>query len=470
MLNSLTKRKIWIITALLCAGLVLGYGLWNVFSPKIYSTTNQSHSILPPTQQQWAQTAWRYFSNNTQPTTGLANSKDGQPITNLWQMGDNLIAIVSAHELNLITDGEFDLRVSKLLGSLNRLPLTLSGVPNRNYNTQSLQMVNYANQPGQIGWSSQDISRLLLALKMLSFYSPIYSEFSEQIVLRWNYCSLLDCEGQLLKGYKPPEANYMPVWVEPEGRLGFSEYSARNYALWGFKTDKSLQPPYLTTVIHGIPIDYDERDPRVTSVPVTIDSMPAILNGIEFQWVAPNLNISPLINTIGKKRADHVYAVQKLHWEQTHQLTAKADYMIDQAPWRIYDSVFANGYAWNTLGLDNKFYPWLSMISTKAAFGLHALWPDHYSTLLQQSVQFAKNDDRGWYEGRYNKTGDYNRSITLSTNATILETLLFQAKGQALLPINPRQAYFDYNRENIFSLKNQCIPLLKKLDVPNHSE
>ena len=49
-----------------------------------------------------AQVAWKYFENNTQPETGLANAVDKYPSTTMWDTASYLGALVSAYELGII--------------------------------------------------------------------------------------------------------------------------------------------------------------------------------------------------------------------------------------------------------------------------------------------------------------------------------------------------------------------------------
>ncbi len=41
---------------------------------------------------------------------------------------------------------------------------------------------------------------------------------------------------------------------------------------------------------------------------------------------------------------------------------------------------------------------------------------------------------RGWYEGRYELNASYEKSITLKTNAGVLEALLYKANGKLYQP------------------------------------
>ena len=86
-------------------------------------------------------------------------------------------------------------------------------------------MVNYSNQPEEIGWSAIDIGRLLLWLKIVSVRYPEFSEYIDRIVLRWSYCDLLDRCG-LLYGGSMAQGK---INLFQEGRLGYEEYAAVGY-------------------------------------------------------------------------------------------------------------------------------------------------------------------------------------------------------------------------------------------------
>ena len=48
-------------------------------------------------------------------------------------------------------------------------------------------MTDYGLQPKDIGWSSLDVGRLLIALAMVKQHSPEFSEYVDKAVLRWNF-------------------------------------------------------------------------------------------------------------------------------------------------------------------------------------------------------------------------------------------------------------------------------------------
>jgi hypothetical protein len=123
----------------------------------------------------------------------------------------------------------------------------------------------------------------------------------------------------------------------------------------------------------------------------------------------------------------------------------------------VLDSVFAAGYPWNTIGSDGKEYEQLALVSTRAVFAMEALWPGEYTKRLLQDVQWLYDPDRGWYEGRYEQGGGPLANITLTTNAAILETLLFKAKGP-LYRGQPRMGLWEARTNDVFSRAKRCTP------------
>jgi hypothetical protein len=97
----------------------------------------------------------------------------------------------------------------------------------------------------------------------------------------------------------------------------------------------------------------------------------------------------------------------------------------------LYYSIYANGQPWNATNSKGKPYPQLKFLSTKAAFAWGALMPaDSYASTLREAVQNLANQNRGYFSGRYeNSRLGMNDSIDVNTNAVILESLLYQARG-----------------------------------------
>lgn len=422
-------------------------GGMSVGSSIMHSTVAYSvrSGVLADNQQLWAKVAWRYFIKNTQAGTGLVNSLDNYPVVNLWQIGDTLIALTAAAQLGLIERQEFDQRLSQLLATIGRLPLVDGKVPNQRYNTVNGQLTDYANQPKPLGWSAQDIGRLMIGLKIVGNFYPEYAEYLDKILLRWNFCQVIDNNGLLLKS----AAVNGQFITKSDVVLGYSEYTAGAFGLWGFPVGISANLPYNTRFIYGIPIDFDIRDPRITHMPSVVVSLPYLLTAME-------LKNTPTFKQ-QKKRIENVYRVQEKRWQKEHILTARSDYLTSVAPYHVYDTVFANGYHWNTIDEGGKFYPELALVSTRAVFGLWVLWNSPYTDALMQLTQMQYDDQRGWYEGRYENNGSYNKTISLTTNAMVLETLLYKKVGN-LINTEPTTGYLDVRMRDIFSRPQLCLP------------
>ncbi|WP_313824662.1 DUF3131 domain-containing protein [Leclercia sp.] len=411
-------------------------------------------SNLTPQEQEWAHIAWRYFENNTQPQTGLVNGSDKQPRVTLWQMGDTLIALLAARELGLVKEAEFDARLTRLLGTLNRLTLTDSRTPGRLYSSRTATPIDFSGKPAKSGWSAKDMARLMLALRLTAERAPQYREYLDKIVLRWNFCPVMDSEGELRSASMQ---DGQPV-VRDELRLGESEYAASAFRLWGFPVGKALMPPSRNVIINQRSLAVDARDPRTTWQPSLLTTLPAMLPGLEFGWQPPGLP-SELQKTL-RDRAEGVWLSQKTRWERDKVLTARADFYLSQAPWHVEDTVWGNGYAWNTLGDDGRYYPRLAQVTTKAVFVLWTLWETEYTGALMAVTTHLNNPQQGWFEGRVEATGDINPTLTLSTNAMVLEALLYKHNAGPLFKngLVENNSYFSRRTSDEFNPPGLCLP------------
>ncbi|MBE3470884.1 DUF3131 domain-containing protein [Enterobacter cloacae complex sp. P15RS] len=411
-------------------------------------------SSLTPQEREWARIAWRYFDNNTQPQTGLVNGSDKQPRVTLWQMGDTLIALLAARELDLIQADEFDARLTRLLGTLNRLTLTETRTPGRLYSSRTASPIDFTGKPAPRGWSAKDMARLMLALRLAAERAPEYREYLDKIILRWNFCPVLDKDGEL---WSASVQNGQPV-VRDELRLGESEYAASAFRLWGFSSDKAFSPPSQNIILYQRSLAVDARDPRTTWQPSLLSTLPAMLPGLEFGWQPPGVT-SDIHKTL-RARAEAVWLSQKTRWERERALTARADFYLSQAPWHVEDTIWGNGYAWNTLGDDGKSYPRLAQVSTKAVFVLWALWETDYTDALMAVTRHLNNPKQGWFEGRVEATGDINPTLTLSTNAMVLEALLYKHNAGPLFEngLVENDGYFARRTSDPFNPPGLCLP------------
>lgn len=402
---------------------------------------------LTEEQRQWADVAWRYVQNNTQPGSGLVNGKDRYPIVSLWNIGDSLIALSAARRLDLIPQREFDARLSALLTTLDRLPVTRIGAPGALYDAVS----GAFSQNGGTAGEAQGMARLLVGMRFTAQSFPEYRTFLERIALRWNFCNLLTQDGQPLDGREQNGA-----WRSAAASdVGYADYNGAAFRLWGFQRTSTRTAPFKTAVVYGEPLAVTARDPRLTGAPAGI-STPYLLTGLEMGWPAPHPGEAADVSMA--QRAQRLYQAQETRWRREKILTARAQYSRSTAPWEVYDSLFANGYAWNTLADDGRYAPELALLSTRAIFGLWALWDTRYTDALMQLGRLHQDEKRGWFEGRYEANGGYNATFTLTTNTVVLEALLFKQNRGPLLQAPLNDGYLGVRMKDVFNWPGHCLP------------
>lgn len=419
------------------------------------SLTNPGR-LAPLTDQEktWADTAWHYVSNNTDPTTGLVSGQDHGNTASAGDMGNYLACLVAARELGQIDAQEFDNRLSRLLKFLSALPLSQGKLPGRLYHTGTGKMLDVTQNPGDAGWAGTDISRLLLWLQIVGDRYPQYREYAEKVAMRWNYCALLDGAGNITDSFWNGKG-----WQQrAEQRQGYAQYAASALSTWGFDTRAATRNQSLrTVVVFDQRLEVDDRDFRTTTLPNALVSTPYLLMGLEFGWKYPALAGDDVASRQLRQQADTLYRVQLARWQQTHVQTARTDHVVSGQNGPVYDAIFANGYAWNVVDDHNATLPDLSLVATQAVFPLWVLWNSSYTDTLISNVELLNDKNRGWFEGRYEKTGAHEEIITLATNTLVLESLLYKTSGHLYRP-NAEPGVMDSATQNIFALPKHGLP------------
>lgn len=280
-----------------------------------------------------AKNAWQYFVTNYQPTTGLVNAVNKYPSTTMWDSASYLAALTAARELGIIDKAEFDRRMLKFLATLNTLVLFRNELPNKAYNTISGQKVDYTNKPGEIGFSALDIGRMLVWLKIIKERYPEYGNSIDNVVLGWDFSHAIDPCGTLYGAYLE---NGQPKYVQ-EGRLGYEEYGAAGFQLWGFNTCKASRPqPYELAEIYCVLVPYDTRDPRNTSQHNYVVTESYLLYGLEFGFDKPtDRDNAPRDYSLTwmKNFADRVYQAQENRYTITAAGPSASGYSSTRSAW-----------------------------------------------------------------------------------------------------------------------------------------
>ena len=121
-------------------------------------------------------------------------------------------------------------KVTVFLETMLSMDLYNQELPNREYNTKSGRMIdlrNHLSRKGS-GWSAIDIGRLLIWLGIAKEWYPEIRRLVDKAVDRWKLdrvCLYQELHGALFDGNKE--------YLHQEGRLGYEQYSAAGYRLWG---------------------------------------------------------------------------------------------------------------------------------------------------------------------------------------------------------------------------------------------
>gem|GEM_PF-823966 len=381
-----------------------------------------------------AKVAWGYFEKFTQETTGLVNSVGAYPSTTLWDTASYVSGLVSAYELCLIEKPEFDKRLLKLLTTFRNLKLFRREMPNKVYHTKTGAQVNYTNKPGEIGYSALDIGRFLVWMRICRNRYSHMANTIDNLILRWDFSKIIDDDG-VLYGASIDKETKETIYAQ-EGRLGYEEYAAKGFALWGFKPYFAHRAePYLTTNIFGVRIPYDGRDPRIFHSQNYVVTESYLLDGLELNWDLPQDDVSlDQVHSDGWRAefADRIYQVQHNRFETEGYMTARSEHNVKGPPYFTYDTIFSDGYPWNTVTPRGDYSPDHAAIATKAAFGMWALWDTYYTDILYEAVIELFDPDRGFYEGLYEGGNGRIEIQTANSNGILLASLLHKVQGRIL--------------------------------------
>ncbi|WP_410216303.1 DUF3131 domain-containing protein [Paracoccus sp. (in: a-proteobacteria)] len=418
------------------------------------------HGKLTARERAMARTAWTYFEQRFQPETGLVNAVGSYPSTTMWDTASYISGLVAAYELGIIDKRTFDLRANQITRTLRNLDLFRGELPNKVYHTVTGAKVNYANEPGEIGFSVLDIGRLLVWLKILKERYPYLAPGIDNAVMRWNFCNAVPEDGRLFGSVvnSAGETRYVQ-----EGRLGYEEYAAKGFALWNFDVSAALAPEPLTyTEIYDIRVPVDARDPRIFQNMNYVLTESYLLDGLELGWKLPTdrRNDRPGLATQGWRAefANRIYLVQQRRFEQTGIMTAKSEHQVVGQPFFFYDAIWAYGFAWHTLDPSDVYQPDRAAIASKAAIGMWALWETPYTNLLLEAVADLSSDEGGFYEGLYENGNGHIPVQSANNNGIILAALLYKEQGPILQRLNGNTQVWDTAFQHQDTRTRRCLP------------
>ncbi|MBB5517047.1 hypothetical protein FHS89_003091 [Rubricella aquisinus] len=416
------------------------------------------NGALTAREYEMAETAWTYFERFYQEETGMVNAVGSYPSTTMWDTASYISALVAAFELCIIDKRTFDARAMKLMNTLRNLSLFQGEAPNKVYNTSTGEKVNYANQPGEVGISALDLGRLLVWLRILKERYPHLANSVDNVPMRWNFCNLIGDDGRMFGALRRDDGTR---YVQ-EGRLGYEEYAAKGFALWGFNVERAMRPqPLEYRTIYDVKVPYDGRDPRVFKNQNYVLTEGYILDGLELGWDMPtDQDGDNMVASNGWRAefANRIYHVQQRRFEQTGIVTARSEHQVEGSPYFVYDSIFADGYDWNTLDPKGEYQPDRAAIASKAAVGMWALWETDYTDLLFETVADLSDPERGFYEGLYENGNGYIPLQTANNNGIILAALLYKVQGPILQHLNNNMQVWETAFAGTDIRDNKCHP------------
>lgn len=371
-----------------------------------------------------ARAAWSYFERSTDPTTGLASTVKGHPVTTMWDVGSQLLGVLAAEDLGLVSPREASDLLARAVDSLARLPLC-EGLPGKAYDTRTLALVGYDGRPapGGLGWSALDIARVLAPLSLLAWRHPELAGATRAAVSRWDLAALTD--GITLRGASRGPGGALVR--HQEGRLGYEQLAAKQLLAWGVPVAPVLDPRAHATSaeVSGGPVPQDDRRPT--------DHGGARAPVLSEPWVLDALENGFDAITLPAARA--ILAAQARRFAATGRLTAVSEDHLDRPPWFSYSAVIDGDERWAAHDASGAPAPGALTFSTKAAVAWGVLFAGDYPDRLLAAAAELAQPGEGLLAGRYDATGEPNRALSLNTNAVVLEALAYRVRGPARAPL-----------------------------------
>ena len=367
-----------------------------------------------------ARGAWTYADREYQPQTGLINSVSGYTYATVWDIASGLAALHCAGELGIIPREDFDARMRRALGTLESLRLFDGVAPNKNYSTLTGAIAGRDDRDPPTergyGWSTTDIGRLLMWLKVIEQRYPEHAPAVRRIVARMDLGRMVR-DGYLYGAEIGPSGDLASY---QEGRLGYEQYAAYGFALWGHRAEKALRlrENAVAVQVLGVPLLADARGGDF------LTSEPFLLIGLELGW-----------NREMRELAAGALEAQEERYRRSGQLTFVSEDHVPIAPYYFYyyaisyrGNPFVVGVQGSDAVLDGPRW-----ISTKAAFGWHALLASPYTRLGADAVAAARSPLRGWSSGVFEAGGAPTGSENINTAAVVLQAALYSVNRLPLV-------------------------------------
>ena len=125
-----------------------------------------------------------------------------------------------------------------------------------------------------------------------------------------------------------------------------------------------------------------------------------VLDGIELNWdLESDRSTDDTFHSdsIIADFAQRIYQVQEARYHIKGILTARTEHQLDGPPYFVYDTIYTDGYPWNTITETGKYVPQFAAIALKGAFGRWTLWDTEYTDILFGAISGLYNPEKGFY-------------------------------------------------------------------------
>ncbi|MBB1313714.1 DUF3131 domain-containing protein [Aliivibrio sp. SR45-2] len=388
-------------------------------TPAFVQDAKDSHDLPLPlieltrNEKLLAKKAQYYFDRNWNENTGLTDSVQGYHHVTMWDVASDISAQFSLEGLGLQSKEFTHRKLKRLLTTLLEAPLYQSKLPNREYSTKTGKPSGrYSNTKSNgNGWSALDIGRLLIWLHIIKQEKEELAPLVDNIVSKWSLASSV--HNKTLYGTKLGKQS---EHYRQEGRLGYLQYAASGFALFGFDVSESYQKTDIDKVIiDDIPFYIDSRN-----MPFSTPD-PYVLTRLELG--------EP---TAWWDQLDTIYTLHKTKEKQTKRLWVFGEDAMNQTPWFAYNNIFFYGKSWLSTSAGGKPIEVFQVFSNKVAFGLSVIYDDEYAERLVENVIANSLYSRSVPTGIYSD-GLTNTAHNINTNSMILSSLLYKRKNNTAM-------------------------------------
>jgi hypothetical protein len=384
-----------------------------VIEPREKYPLRRPSGLLTDSERGYAETAWKYFETHYDDCTGLVAASGNSTSVTVRDMGDYVMALTSARETGVISDSLFDTRMSRFLQFLSSIPLTGENLPYRHYDITTGEPVTQAH------CKALDIGRFFALVNKVMYDYPEYLPPLKKALSRWELKNMI-IQGAL---YSIDEQGRKMR----EGRLGYEEYCSKTLERAGYDlSEASLYTDFLKFVpFNEVKVGVDTREIKDQVLENYITNEPYLLDGLENGW-----------DLSSRELAYRLFLAQKEYYISTRKMITCSEELVDKAPGMVYNTVYSGSRQWNCFDQNGNKAADLRTLSTKIAFAWYALYNDSYATTLIQQVKDLYDPVKGWYNGKFDKTGFPNSLLTLATNSMVLEAMNYRQNGPVVSNFN----------------------------------